>query len=452
MRRPDFAQLVTVYFVAVLVAGGASAAGFAANVLLQLGGAVLIAACIWRPDPRGTVPTTGLRWFFVALAVLALVQFLPLPFALWRHLPGRGEAAVAVIMLGAPRGWATLSLGPWASLASLAWWIPALALFAATLRSDSPSAPTLARSVVGVALASAALALIQRGGESFYVYDITNVGAGTGFFANANHQASFLLGALALWAALFVSERAEKTRAARDPTITLAYYACALVLAFGVLLTGSVAGIGLLLPVGIGALLVTRPDLRLSLGRAIAIFAVLSAAALGLAMSGVLQDNFSGAASGEGHNRLDYLRTGLAYLKAMAPIGSGLGTFVQVYPWFESAGAIGPTYVNHAHDDLLELLLETGVFGLAALGAFVWWWIARATSVWRAAARNPYAQAATILTGAMLIHSVVDYPFRTAADSSLFAVACALIVRPWRPGGQRRVQRDTRPAEASVRI
>ena len=232
----------------------------------------------------------------------------------------------------------------------------------------------------------------------------------------------------------------------------LAYYAVALVLAFGVLLTGSVAGIGLLLPVGIGALLLTRPDLRLSLRLVIAIFAVLSLAALGLAMSGVLQDNFSGAAGGEGHNRLDYLRTGLAYMGKTAPFGSGLGTFVEVYPWFESAGAIGPTYVNHAHDDLLELLLETGVFGLAALGAFVWWWIARAGAVWRAAARNPYAQAATILVGAILVHSVVDYPLRTAADSSLFAVACALIVRPWLPGGQRRVHRDSRPAEANVRI
>lgn len=452
MRHLDFASITTVYFITVLVAGGASAAGFAANALLQLGGVALIAACIWRPDPHGALPSTGLRWFFVTLAALALVQFLPLPFALWRHLPGREEVVVAMTMLGAPRGWATLSLSPWASLASLAWWIPAQALFAATLRSDSPSAPTLVKSALGVAMASVALALIQRGGELLYVYDITNFGAGTGFFANANHQASFLLGALALSAALFTTERAEKTRVARDPTIALAYYASVLVLVFGVLLTGSVAGIGLLLPVGIGALLVTRPDLRLSLRLVIAIFAVLSLGALGLAMSGVLQDNFSGAAGGEGHNRLDYLRTGLAYLATMAPLGSGLGTFVEVYPWFESAGAIGPTYVNHAHNDLLELLLETGVFGLAALGAFVWWWIARAGVVWRAAARNPYAQAATILVGAILVHSVVDYPLRTVADSSLFAVACALIVRPWRPGGQRRVHRDARPTEASVRI
>lgn len=452
MRRLDFARLTNAYFVAVLVAGGASAAGFAANALLQLGGVALIAACIWRTEPHVALPAPGLRWFFIAFAVLALAQFLPLPFALWRHFPGRGEAVVAIIMLDAPKGWATLSLSPWASLASLAWWIPALALFCATLRSDSPTAPTLAKSVLGVALASVALALIQRGGEFLYLYDITNVGAGTGFFANANHQASFLLGALALWAALFVSERADKSRAAHDPTVALAYYASALVLACGVLLTGSVAGIGLLLPVGIGALLVTRPDLRLSPRLVIAIFAVLSLAALGLAISGILQDNFSGDASGVGHNRLDYLRTGLAYLGEMAPLGSGLGTFVEIYPSFEAAGAIGPTYVNHAHNDLLELLLETSVFGLVALGSFVWWWSARAGAVWRAATRNPYAQAATILTGAILLHSVVDYPLRTAADSSLFAVACAMIVRPWRPGGQRRAHRDTRPAEASVRI
>ena len=452
MRRPDFAVATVVYFVAVLVAGGANAAGFAVNALLQLGGAALIATCIWRPDPRGAIPVTGLRWFFAAFVVLALVQFLPLPFGVWRHLPGRDEAAGALVMLDAPKEWGTLSFSPWASLASLVWWIPALALFCANLRSDSPSAPTLAKTVLGVALASVALALVQRGGEVFYLYKITNFGAGTGFFANANHQASFLLGSLALWAALYVSERNERTPAGSDPTIALAYYATALVLAAGVLLTGSVAGIGLLLPVGIGALVVTRAELRVSLRLVVAIVGVLSLAALGLAMSGILQDNFSGTAGGVGHNRFDYLRTGLVFLGQMAPLGSGLGTFVDLYPWFEPPASIGPTYVNHAHNDLVELLIETGIFGLAALGLFMAWWSGRVYAIWRAVKRNPYAQAGTILTGAVLVHSLVDYPLRTAAVSSLFAVACALIIRPYSVRSRRSAQRASQPAEASVVI
>jgi O-antigen ligase len=452
MRRPDFAQVTTGYLAAVLVAGGASAAGFAANALLQLGGAILIAACIWRPEPRGAVPPTGLRWFIAALVVLAVVQFLPLPFGLWRHLPGRGEAATAMALLDAPKGWSTVSFSPWASLASMVWWIPAAALFCATLRSDSPSAPVLVRTVLAVALGSVALAIFQRGGDVLYLYEITNFGAGTGFFANANHQASFLLGALALWSALFVSARAEGIRGSRDATIGFAYFAVALVLVAGVLLTGSVAGIGLLFPVTIGALLVTRPDLRLSPRLTVGIVALLSLAALGLALSGILQDNFSGNAGGEGHNRLDYLITGIQLLGAVAPLGSGLGTFVDFYPWFETPAAIGPTYVNHAHNDLLELLIETGLFGLAALVLFLAWWVGRARSIWRAAKRNPYAQAATILTGAVLVHSLVDYPLRTAAVSGLFAVACALIVRPYRAGSQRRSHQVAVPVEASVVI
>ncbi len=40
------------------------------------------------------------------------------------------------------------------------------------------------------------------------------------------------------------------------------------------------------------------------------------------------------------------------------PLGSGLGTFVPVYQTFEKPSDIAVTYVNHAHNDLLEDLSE----------------------------------------------------------------------------------------------
>ena len=45
------------------------------------------------------------------------------------------------------------------------------------------------------------------------------------------------------------------------------------------------------------------------------------------------------------------------------PVGAGLGTFVPVYAMFEKPEQVSLFYVNRAHNDVLELWLETGVAG-----------------------------------------------------------------------------------------
>ena len=89
--------------------------------------------------------------------------------------------------------------------------------------------------------------------------------------------------------------------------------------------------------------------------------------------------------------------------------------------------------MNHAHSDWLELLLETGVVGIALAALFLAWWGLRVRAVWQAEERDPFAQAATIASAAMMLHSVVDYPLRTAALSAVFAACLALLsgVRPY---------------------
>ena len=69
------------------------------------------------------------------------------------------------------------------------------------------------------------------------------------------------------------------------------------------------------------------------------------------------------------------------------PIGSGLGTFVPVYAMFEKPEDASPTYVNHAHNDILEVWLETGVLGLVLMGLFVVWLVRRSVEIWRSAPR-----------------------------------------------------------------
>jgi hypothetical protein len=67
---------------------------------------------------------------------------------------------------------------------------------------------------------------------------------------------------------------------------------------------------------------------------------------------------------------------------------------------------------------------------------FLLWWLKRLLSIWRAEKTDHFARAASIASAAILAHSVVDYPLRTAAVGALFAVCCALMAEP-RPRARR---------------
>ena len=66
--------------------------------------------------------------------------------------------------------------------------------------------------------------------------------------------------------------------------------------------------------------------------------------------------------------RIPFAHNTITAAKAYMPFGSGVGTFVSVYPGFEPAhDAISNVYANHAHNDLLEVWLEGGVSKYPAL-------------------------------------------------------------------------------------
>ena len=118
----------------------------------------------------------------------------------------------------------------------------------------------------------------------------------------------------------------------------------------------------------------------------------------------------------------------------VAKIGAvhGVRGEVRLFAFTEDPLAVGRTYVNHAHSDFIEILLETGVPGVILVGLFLFWWGRRLIAIWRAPNVDHYARAATIASAAILAHSFVDYPLRTSAISAVFAMCLALMVQPRR--------------------
>ncbi len=421
------------YLAGVLLLGGASAAGWGVNLLLQLGGALLLSLSLWDRSALHP-PSAPLRLFGWSVAVLAAIQFLPLPPVIWTLLPGRGPVLEGFALLNIAPPWLTLSMAPWHSLLSLCWWIPAVALFAAMRHRHAPSFAAVTRVIAGIAVLSVVLGAVQRSTGQAYIYTITNYGTGPGFFANSNHQGSFLLTTLALFGGQAIGQFRRKgptpkgTRnrlAARFVPVASAVV-CA-VLAAGIALSGSLACVCLLVPVALALAAMAWPGWRMRFAAVAAagVSGVLLLAAL-LAF-GPLTNDLTARGIVPGISRLDFLINGLQALRDVMPFGSGLGSFELLYRRYEDSRIIGTTFVNHAHDDLLELLIETGLFGAAALACFLRWLAPRCWHVWSGARDDVPRLAASAAIGVVLAHSLVDYPLRTAAMSAIVALACALL-------------------------
>jgi O-antigen ligase len=105
-----------------------------------------------------------------------------------------------------------------------------------------------------------------------------------------------------------------------------------------------------------------------------------------------------------------------------------------VYRLYEDHERINVVEINHAHNDYAELILELGVAGIILIFAFLAWWVVSVWRVWSFGDFGPFAQAASIASGAVLVHSIVDFPLRTAAISAVFAMCLALLTE--RPKGR----------------
>jgi O-antigen ligase len=119
-----------------------------------------------------------------------------------------------------------------------------------------------------------------------------------------------------------------------------------------------------------------------------------------------------------------------------------VGTFVDIYRVYEDPVDVDPIYMNHAHSDYVELALETGLPGVALILAFLLWWGSRTSSAWRRDKPDHFVMAASIASAAILAHSIVDYPLRTAAIGVVFACCCALLAGARTVRRSRQVRQD----------
>lgn len=409
--------------------GGASRYDAIQIVPLRTLSAMFLIPAFYYLTREGLKQEVALVSLFSMFLILMGLQLVPLPPELWHALPGRNGIEQLDGALGNADLWRPLSMAPlrtWNAFGSLV--LPAAGLLLAiALRANTRF---LLQIIAGLGVFNAALGLLQviSGRSSpLYFYELTNWGSAVGIFANENHSAVFAACSLLVVARLGLEARNRHFANWSKISYPAAFFFIVLI----ALISGSRAGfVACLGAVLVSALMVglsprrrsgkvasglferwgeKRPYMVVLLPLIVLLLTVLAFVALGRApaFSDILaRDSFADL-------RWSILPVIFDMIATHWLVGSGFGSFEQVYQVYEPSSILMPRYVNQAHNDWAQLVIEGGVFAgtlLAGLGLWVVKAIAELFYSQKAYASGLFWVSIFSIIGAA---SLVDYPMRT---------------------------------------
>ena len=261
----------------------------------------------------------------------------------------------------------------------------------------------------------------------------------TGTFINRNYFAGYLLMVIPLSVGFLFSREANQPGRLRywrhqlssldGKTLLLVFGVILMIL--GLLLSASRMGIvSLLVSFSLISLLFRDPRRRKTFSRTsflILGLALLWAAWIGL--DAVISRFFT--ASEDLESRWVFWVNTFAIFKDFPFLGSGLGTFTEVFSMYRSFHIVG--LVTHAENDFLQLASEVGLVGSGLLLALFIFLFFKATSGIRSLSRAEPQRYIAIggLVGilALMFHSIVERNIQVPANAFLYTVIWAMVLR-----------------------
>jgi O-antigen ligase len=376
----------------------------------------------WRPVATASERT--LLYLLLGLAGWMALQIVPLPSALWSQLPDREVIAELDAMVNLDPQWRPLSWLPARGVNALFGAIvPAVALLLALVLRASNQ--TLLQILLGVAVVNGGLAIIQvvsGSPDGLYLYSPRSSGS-DGLFGNENHSGVF--SAMGL---LIAARLASRTDSRRQPWQQLIYGLAALLIFLAVLIGGSRAGLAAGVAAFAGSILMVALSSRNATARksnpapslqqrsfiALAVVFLGSVAAIffWLDRSPSLDGILNASA-------LDDLRWDLnpivwEMVRNNWLFGIGFGAFEEYYHIYEPTALLLPQYVNMAHNDWAQFLLEGGVVAAALLIGLLLWAGRQLSRIFRNGSAGFGLLVFWIaVAGVVGSASLVDYPLRT---------------------------------------
>lgn len=437
MQKEPGVQVTALIVIACLFGGGGVAYGLA-NLVVQLAALFLLALngnAVWQLLRRSP---SLLAVPIVASLALPLLQLIPLPPPLWTALPGREQLVESLAAVG-PQGWRPATVSTARTFVAFLGLIAPFTVMALGLAARKSALDVATQAFIAVGVAGVLFGAVQvlGGNETAVLYpETTAAGVLTGFFANRNSTALFMVCCLLL----LCGRTAGKPLSAR----WIATFSAVLLLTVGVVLTQSRTGLVLLaLPLGL-ALLKTfagwadrrRGGAGGNAGRSMLVAGLAVAtvlvgmAAVSAALPQSRLDTVLARFDKTGEQRPAIWEDSRFSAQRFWPVGAGMGTFDEVFQIDESLENITPRRAGRAHNDYLEIAIEAGAAGFVLIGLWALWivwatWSAIGSAVgptqrWR-------ALSGTGILLAIALQSLLDYPLRNQTMLCLAAFAIVLL-------------------------
>jgi O-antigen ligase len=425
---------------AVLAFGGSEPISFAIVQLIFLVAAALLIV-------RGLTSADSFSWrMFTVPALLTgvvLLQLCPLP-ASWVSRFANNETSIADVR------WTSWSIEPHSTRNQLLILVTCVIAFcfAQLVSQDRKPKSRLVLFLLGLGTFEAFYGLVQylSGWQKIFAYakkyDLEDA---TGTYINRNHYAGFLEMILPFGVALILYEYGKlrgsdsqsaaslKTMVQRRSFQKFVLCLCVSVVLFAALIfSRSRMGIiavsaSILMMFGLAA--ISRRQGKASL----VFFAIFAALSLGLAIwigPGPIVSRFASVSqeySSLDQSRLSIWRDALGLVERHPLMGSGLGTFPVAFTSVQNA-FLGQ-FVNHAHNDYVELASDIGVPAAFMLFASFVFILVRATRTFRRTDGNFDRAVALGCVGsivAILLHSLTDFNLYMPANALVFSAVLGL--------------------------
>ncbi|MFZ1742044.1 MAG: O-antigen ligase family protein [Pontixanthobacter sp.] len=435
MLRGETAQVpaagwigLALFAIVLALLGGSSRPDAVQNAGLLPLAALFLVPALYYIDRRDLAKFKLPLLLIGAWTAWTALQLVPLPPAIWHALPGREPVEQLDSLLSLESAWRPLSMVPSRGFAALFGMIvPVTALLLARSLSSGKQMILIILIAVGSVNTFVGLAQVISGNsQALYFYAISNFGSPVGLFANHNHSA--VLSSLTLLTIAYYVTRLEFSSVQTWHRIVLAslFVVTLLVALVGQSRAGLITGF--LALCASGSLLWShrnrpRPGSRKHREaiplQSSYVIAALVIALVGMIASFALFDRIPALSRVAESGTFEDLRWSLfPIVTEMALkfgiLGTGFGSFEHVYHIYEPDSLMLPSYVNQAHNDLAQMIIEGGVPALLLLGAFLFWVFQTLREFLRTGSDSvsKLVYWATVFA-IILFASMFDYPLRT---------------------------------------
>lgn len=400
--------------VAILIAmivGGGTQVGLASDDVVKV--ALTIASVVAIFANRRAVLTPFLLIFPLAALAIFVLQVTPLPADLARRFwaPAIQEAWSAA---GAPSSLGVLTINVDATLGLLAQAVIATLFFWACLNVDSANSPRLVSFFIVGWVINLVAGVIQMVVTNFESIDLSlSYSVTAGLFANINHFGLFMAMGLPPLI-VFALKQKSLFSGILIPTVLIVIVA-----------GGSRSALGIAILLGALGLFAAGARIKVILVVAAIIGVVVGILGATGFISTLAFKHFDAQV-----DRPQIYATVWTAIKNNPIFGSGFGTFLQVYPIYENPATITPEYVNRAHNDYLEAILEGGL-PMAGLIAVYFAYLTLLSGKLLRLPASPVRDTgfvALLAIVATLLQSAVDYPLRTWIILTTFIYSNAILI------------------------